>query len=333
MGGLRRYMPITWITMWIGTLALTGLPGFAGFFSKDAIIEAAHDSHRWGSGYAYWCVLLGVFVTAFYSFRLLYLTFHGKERFVVDHDHGHGHSAHHAPDPTLHADAHAAATAAAHAGSAETHHEPDAGAHDDHDHHLEPGHLAHAPTESPWVVTLPLILLAIPSIAIGWATVGSILHGDYFGAAIRTAAAEGEGGEHFAGAMHAALEGLGQWPFILALLGFASATYIYLFNPSLADKAQNAFKPLWKLLDRKYWVDELYQTLFAKGSLVLGRGLWKGGDVGVIDNVLIDGTSASVGRIAAAVRWVQSGYLYTYAFAMILGLVALLGGLFLVVHQ
>jgi len=332
MGGLRRYMPITWITMWIGTLALTGLPGFAGFFSKDAIIDAVKESHRWGAGYAYLCVLLGVFVTAFYSFRLLYLTFHGKERFVVEHDHGHGHAAHQAPDPTLHASAHAAASAA-HTGSAETHHEPDVSAHDDHDHHLEPGHLAHAPTESPWVVTLPLILLAIPSIAIGWATVGAILHGDYFGTAIHSAAAEGEGGEHFAGAMMTALEGLKGMPFILAFLGFASATYIYLFNPSIADKLQNTFKPLWKLLDRKYWVDEVYQTLFAKGSLLLGRGLWKGGDVGVIDNVLIDGTSASVGRIAQAVRWVQSGYLYTYAFAMILGLVALLGGLYLVVHQ
>ena len=149
MGGLRRYMPITYVTMWIGTLALVGMPGFAGFFSKDAIIEAVHESTRWGSGYAYWCVLLGVFVTAFYSFRLLYLTFHGKERFVVEHGKHHGH--------------------------------------DDHGHH-EPGHLAHAPHESPWVVTLPLILLAIPSLVIGWMTVGSILHGDYFGEAIRGAA-------------------------------------------------------------------------------------------------------------------------------------------------
>jgi NADH-quinone oxidoreductase subunit L len=291
MGGLRRYMPITYVTMWIGTLALVGMPGFAGFFSKDAIIEAVHESTRWGSGYAYWCVLLGVFVTAFYSFRLLYLTFHGKERFVVEHGKHHGH--------------------------------------DDHGHH-EPGHLAHAPHESPWVVTLPLILLAIPSLVIGWMTVGSILHGDYFGEAIRGAAEQG--GEAFTGPLAMTLHGFSQWPFLLALSGFLLATYIYLFNPVLADKAKKALHPLWSLLDHKYWFDELYQAVFARGGMALGRGLWKGGDVGVIDNVLIDGTSAGVGRIAAAVRWVQSGYLYTYAFAMILGLVVLLGGLWWVVR-
>jgi NADH-quinone oxidoreductase subunit L len=290
MGGLRRYMPITYITMWIGTLALVGMPGFAGFFSKDAIIEAVHESTRWGSGYAYWCVLLGVFVTAFYSFRLLYLTFHGKERFVVEHGKHHGH--------------------------------------DDHGHH-EPGHLAHAPKESPWVVTVPLILLAIPSLVIGWMTVGAILHGDYFGDSIRAAA---EHGEAFAGPFATMLDGFAAPPFWLAFAGFAVATYVYLFNPALADRAKKALHPLWSLLDHKYWVDELYQAVFARGGMALGRGLWKGGDVGVIDNVLIDGTSAGVGRIAATVRWVQSGYLYTYAFAMILGLVVLLGGLWWVVR-
>jgi NADH-quinone oxidoreductase subunit L len=291
MGGLRRYMPITYITMWIGTLALVGMPGFAGFFSKDAIIEAVHESTRWGSGYAYWCVLLGVFVTAFYSFRLLYLTFHGKERFVVEHGKHHGH--------------------------------------DDHGHH-EPGHLAHAPHESPWVVTLPLILLAIPSLVIGWMTVGAILHGDYFGAAIRVVGEHGH--EAFAGSFATMLEGFAAPPFWLAFAGFAAATYIYLFNPALADRAKKTLHPLWSLLDHKYWFDELYQAVFARGGMALGRGLWKGGDVGVIDNVLIDGTSAGVDRIAATVRWVQSGYLYTYAFAMILGLVVLLGGLWWVVR-
>jgi NADH-quinone oxidoreductase subunit L len=291
MGGLRRYMPITYITMWIGTLALVGMPGFAGFFSKDAIIEAVHESTRWGSGYAYWCVLLGVFVTAFYSFRLLYLTFHGKERFVVEHGKHHGH--------------------------------------DDHGHH-EPGHLAHAPHESPWVVTLPLILLAIPSLVIGWMTVGAILHGDYFGAAIRVVGEHGH--EAFAGSFATMLEGFAAPPFWLAFAGFAAATYIYLFNPALADRAKKTLHPLWSLLDHKYRFDELYQAVFARGGMAFGRGLWKGGDVGVIDNVLIDGTSAGVDRIAATVRWVQSGYLYTYAFAMILGLVVLLGGLWWVVR-
>ena len=293
MGGLRRYMPITWITMWIGTLALIGMPGFAGFFSKDAIIEAVKEtihSGHWYNYYAYWCVLLGVFVTSLYSFRLLYLTFHGKERFVVEHGKHHGH--------------------------------------DDHGHH-EPGHLAHAPHESPWVVTVPLILLAIPSLAIGWMTVGSILHGDYFGESIRSAAQHSEA---FAGPFAFTLEGFAGAPFWLAFAGFAVATYVYLFNPALADRAKKTLHPLWNLLDHKYWFDELYQAVFARGGTALGRSLWKGGDVGVMDNILIDGTSAGVGRIAAAVRWVQSGYLYTYAFAMILGLVVLLGGLWWVVR-
>ena len=289
MGGLRRYMPITWITMWIGTLALVAAPGFSGFYSKDAIIEAAHESTRWGSGYAYWCVLLGAFVTALYSFRLLYMTFHGKERFVVEH-----------------------------------------GGHHGHDHHHDPGHLAHAPHESPWVVTVPLILLAIPSIVIGWLTVGPILHGDYFGAAIRAIGEHGH--EAFAGSFATMLEGFTAPPFWMAFAGFAVATYVYLFNPALADRAKKALHPLWNLLDHKFYVDELYQLIFARGGFALGRGLWKGGDTGVIDNILIDGTSAGVGRIAGVVRWIQSGYLYSYAFAMILGLVVLLGGLWWVVR-
>jgi len=292
MGGLRRYMPITWITAWIGTLALTGAPGFAGFFSKDAIIEAVHESQRWGSGYAYWCVLLGVFVTALYSFRLLYLTFHGRERFVVEH----GVQGHH-----------------------------------DHHHH-EPGHLAHAPHESPLVVTLPLILLAIPSVVIGAIAVGSMLHGDFFGEAIRVAH-EGDGRHEFSGWLATMMEGFAGAPFIFAFLGFLVATYVYLINPAISDRIKRALHPVWSLLDHKYWFDEAYQAIFARGSLLLGRGLWKGGDVGVIDNVLIDGSAAVVGRTAALVRQVQSGYLYTYAFAMILGLVGLLGGLWFVMHQ
>ena len=310
MGGLRRYMPITFITAWIGTLALVGMPGFSGYFSKDAIIEAVHESHRWGASYGYWCVLLGVFVTSTYSFRLLYLTFHGRERFVVEHEHG--------SKPKAHASHAKAATQ----GVAETHHEPPASGHDDH--HLPPGHLAHPPRESPWVVTVPLILLAIPSIIIGAMTVSSILHGDFFETAIRTSEhAEGA----FSGWFDALLQGFAQPPFWFAFAGFAVSTFIYLFNPSIADRIQKIFHPVWTMLDRKYWFDPVYQAVFAKGSLLLGRGLWKGGDVGVIDNVIIDGSAATVNRIAGVVRWIQSGYLYTYAFAMILGLVALLGGL------
>jgi NADH-quinone oxidoreductase subunit L len=297
MGGLKKYMPITWITMWLGSLALAGAPGFAGFFSKDAIIEAVGESHRWGSGYAYFCVLAGVFVTALYSFRLLYKTFHGRERFVVDAHHGH-----HGHDD----------------------------AHDDQAHH-EPGHLAHAPHESPWVITLPLVLLAIPSVLIGWTTIGPMLFGGWFEGSIRVSELEGrdvlgELGKEFHGPLAMVLHGFAQWPFWIAFAGFAVATYIWLFNPGVTERFKSALRPVYAMLVNKYWVDELYQFVFARGGLALGRGLWKGGDTALIDGIAIDGSAALVNRFAATVRWLQSGYLYHYAFAMILGLIALLGG-------
>ena len=303
MGGLKKYMPITWITMWIGSLALAGAPGFAGFFSKDAIIEAVGESHRFGSGYAYFCVLTGVFVTALYSFRLLYLTFHGKERFTVPH--GASHDAHHADG------------------------------HKDDTHHA-PGHLDHPPRESPWVVTVPLILLAIPSIAIGWPTIGPMLFERWFGSAIRVGAANdvlGELAHEFHGPLTMVVHGFLQPTFWIALAGFAVATYVWLLNPGIADRAQAALRPVYNLLFNKYWIDELYQAIFARGGVALGRGLWKGGDVAVIDGVAIDGSTALVRRIAATIRWMQSGYLYHYAFAMILGLIALLGGVWWIVTR
>jgi NADH-quinone oxidoreductase subunit L len=309
MGGLRKYMPITWITMWIGSLALAGAPGFAGFFSKDAIIEAVGESHRFGSGYAYVCVMLGVFVTALYSFRLLYMTFHGKERFEVVGHRAHDHAHHH--------DAHADA------------------AHDDHAHH-ESGKLEHAPHESPWVVTLPLILLAIPSVLVGWFTVGPMLFGRWFGNAIRVQEPNdvlAELGREFHGALPMVLHGFLQWPFWIAFAGFAVATYIWLFNPSVADTAKRRLHVVYTILNRKYWVDEIYQFVFARGGLALGRGLWRGGDVGVIDGIAVNGSAALVARVAATVRWMQSGYLYQYAFAMILGLIVLLGGVWWMVAK
>ncbi len=298
MGGLRRYMPITWITMWIGSLALAGAPGFAGFFSKDAIIEAVGESHRFGSGYAYACVLIGVFVTALYSFRLLYMTFHGKERFVVDdhHGHGHGHS------------------------------------HDDHGHH-EPGHLAHAPKESPWVVTVPLVLLAIPSVVIGYLTIGPMLFGDFFRGSIFVREANnviGHLAEEFHGAGAMLMHGFTAAPFWLASAGFAVATWIWLFNPSVADWFARTFRPIQTLLLNKYYADDASQAVFSKGGIAFGRGLWKFGDVTVIDGA-IDGSVSLVSRIAQRLRGVQSGYLYHYAFAMIFGLVLLLGGLWWIV--
>ncbi len=300
MGGLKKYMPVTLITGWIGTLALTGFPGFSGFFSKDAIIEAVHASHRAGSGYAYFCVLIGVFVTALYSFRLIYMTYHGEERFVVEHkDH-----AHHA----AHADDHA----------------------DDHGHHA-PGHLEHAPHESPWVVTLPLILLAIPSVIIGWLTIGPMLFGDYFAGAIvvKEGGPLAELAHEWHGPWAMLLHGLMAPPFWLALAGFAVATYVYLFNRSVADRAATMFAPLYRLLQNKYGIDDLYLAVFARGGLKLGRGLWRGGDVAVIDEGIVNGSAALVRGIAARVRRVQSGYLYHYAFAMIMGLIVLLAGLWL----
>ncbi|WP_017462245.1 NADH-quinone oxidoreductase subunit L [Dyella ginsengisoli] len=305
MGGLRKYMPVTWITMWIGSLALCGVPFFSGFYSKDAIIEAVGESHRWGASYAYFCVMAGAFVTALYTFRQMYLTFHGKERFTVKAHHGHGHDAHH--------DDH----------------------HDDHGHH-EPGVLEHAPTESPWVVTLPLVLLAIPSLLIGFLTVGPMLFGGWFGQAIHVDEANNVLGElagEFHGALSMALHGFNPvGPFGLVLLAFAIQTYIYLFNPALAGRVKSALKPLWTVLDRKYWVDDIYFAVFARGGVKLGRLFWKAGDAAVIDGALVNGSAGLVQKIAAAMRRLQSGYLYHYAFAMILGLILLLGGFWLVGH-
>ncbi len=306
MGGLRKYMPITWITMWIGALALCGVPFFAGFYSKDAIIEAVGDSHRWGASYAYFCVMAGAFVTALYTFRQMYLTFHGKERFTVVAHHRHDHH--------------------------DAHHDDH---HDDHGHH-EPGVLEHAPTESPWVVTLPLVLLAIPSLLIGFLTVGPMLFGGWFGQAIHVEEANnvlGELGGEFHGALSMALHGFNPMgPFGLVLLAFAIQTYIYLFNPAMAGRIKSALKPLWIVLDRKYWVDDVYFAVFARGGVKLGRLFWKVGDVAVIDGALVNGSAALVQKIAAAMRRLQSGYLYHYAFAMVLGLILLLGGFWLAGH-
>ena len=296
MGGLRKRMPITYWTGLIGTLALVGTPFFSGFYSKDAIIEAVGESHRAGSGYAYFCVLAGVFVTALYSFRLLYLTFHGKERYVVE---GHHHD-------DAHADDH----------------------HDDAHHAHEPGHLEHAPHESPLVVTVPLILLAIPSALIGFFTVGPMLFGKFFEGAIFVSERNdvlGEMAHEFHGPVAFALHGFTALPFWLALGGFATATVFWLLKPSLADVAARVFAPIRKVLERKYGFDELYQALFARGSVLLGRGLWRAGDVAVIDNGVVNGSATLVDRLSGIVRRVQTGFLYHYAFLMIVGLIALLG--------
>ena len=321
MGGLRKYMPITFVTMWIGTLALVGTPFFSGFYSKDTIIEAAahhaHEAHNWVATYGYWAVLGGVFVTSFYSFRLLYLTFHGKERFRDSHD-DHGHGAH-------------------------TH---DDHAHDDHAHD-DHGHGAHEPHESPWVVTVPLVLLAIPSIAVGFFTIGPMLFGtDWMG---HHAAASVPGQaltffsgaidfmdpardtvmalkEEFHGPVKFALHGMTALPFWLALAGFVAATALYIFaSPELPARMRHsklgAF--LANILDKKYWMDTLWIGGFAGGGVALGD-LSSAIDRKVIDGVAVNGSAKLVDLAANLLRRTQSGYLYHYAFAMILGLIALL---------
>ncbi len=325
MGGLKKYMPITYWTSLIGTLALIGMPFFSGFYSKDTIIEAAELASEHGGmiqHYAYWSVLLGVVVTSFYSFRLLYLTFHGEERFRhVDASHAHLHAVADAPshaDQDAHADAHANP-------HHDTHHDTHAEDDDEHAHHgpVEP-------RESPWVVTVPLILLAIPSMLIGFFTIKPMLFGEFFHGAIDMVSLDGqpkpmtELGEHFHDAMAMALHGFSQWPFWLAFLGFAMATYIYLFNPAVAVRSRQIFAWPIRILENKYGFDELWIKGFAGGGLGLGKFASRFGDAGLIDGLIVNGSAWLMDRIAALIRRLQSGYLYHYAFAMILGLIILL---------
>ncbi len=286
MGGLAKYMPVTAVTCWIGGLALVATPFFSGFYSKDAIIEAVGLTHRWGGTYAYWCVLLGSFVTSLYTFRLLFMTFHGKERFR-DAAAGHGHG------------------------------------HDGHD-----AHGAHEPHESPWVVTVPLIALAIPSVLIGYFTVGKVLYGTYFGSAIEVLpqhdvlarlAAE------YHGPVSLALEGFAGLPFWFALAGLVTAWLFVLKRPDWADAAAVKFAWLKRILDQKFYFDWFNEQVLARASRAVGTGLWKVGDQALIDGGMVNGTAASVGWFGGVVRRVQSGYLYSYAFWIVIGLAALLG--------
>lgn len=287
MGGLRKYMPITWITSLLGSLALIGTPLFAGFYSKDSIIEAVHASHLPGSGFAYFAVVAGVFVTAFYSFRMYFLVFHGKERF------------HDKPFPGEHDH------------------------HDEHDEHAE----HHDPHESPWVVTAPLILLAVPSVVIGFLTIGPMLYGDFFKDAIFVNAAAHpamkELAEGFHGAAAMALHGLQTLPFWLALAGVVVAYVFYLVKPGIPAAIARTFRPIVTVLENKYYMDWINENVFAPAARALGTGLWKGGDVGVIDGT-INGSARGVGALAAVTRYFQSGYLYWYALVMIIGVIGLM---------
>ncbi|HEX7889536.1 MAG TPA: NADH-quinone oxidoreductase subunit L [Ramlibacter sp.] len=290
MGGVRKYMPITWITSLLGSLALIGTPLFAGFYSKDSIIEAVHLSKLPGSGFAYFAVMAGVFVTAFYSFRMYFLVFHGKERF--DQIPAHEHDPAEEPDPHHHQDEH------------------------------------HAPHESPWVVTVPLILLAFPSVVIGFLTIGPMLYGDFFKDSIFVNLEKHPVMEHMAREFHGpvamALHGLTTPVFWLALAGVVLSWYMYMKNPALPAAIQKRAMPLYKLLDNKYYMDWINENIIARAARGLGRGLWKGGDQGVIEGVFVNGSARLVSKFAGVIRWVQSGYIYHYAFAMLMGVVVLM---------
>ena len=327
MGGLRKYMPITFWTSVLGTLALVGTPFFSGFYSKDTIIEAAahhaHESHSWIATYGYWAVLLGAFVTSFYSFRLLYMTYFGEERFR------HAHDTHdHAVDA-----AHGSHVHDAHAHAHDKHAQDDAHSHDHHH-----AHGVHEPHESPWVVTLPLILLAIPSVAIGFFTIGPMLFGTdwsghhqqlpFFLGAIDVSEANdvvGKLKEEFHGPIAFALHGLTAPAFLLALSGFLLATVMYWWKPSLPAKVA-AFPPFAlarRVLENKYGMDDLWIKGFAGGGILAGK-LSRKNDEAVIDGFFVNGGVRIVDLVSGLLRKTQSGYLYHYAFAMILGLIALL---------
>ncbi|MBI3711672.1 MAG: NADH-quinone oxidoreductase subunit L [Burkholderiales bacterium] len=288
MGGLRKYMKITWITSLLGSLALIGTPFFSGFYSKDSIIEAVLASHLPGSGFAQFAVLAGVFVTAFYSFRMYFLVFHGKENFGHAHDH-HGH--------------------------------------DDHDHHhgLAPGQKPH---ESPWVVWLPLVLLAIPSVVIGLLTIKPMLFGHFFDGAIvvnhHAHPAMEELAHEFHGWQEMAMHALFTPPFWLAVAGVALAYFFYMVKPAIPAMIKQKFSAIFTLLDNKYYMDRFNEIVFAGGAKLLGGGLWNVGDRGLIDGLIVNGSAKLVGLFSNLIRLFQTGFIYHYALVMILGVLGFL---------
>ncbi|XHS77467.1 NADH-quinone oxidoreductase subunit L [Burkholderiaceae bacterium UC74_6] len=290
MGGLRKYMPITWITSLLGSLALIGTPFFAGFYSKDSIIEAVHASHLPGAHFAYLAVIIGVFVTAFYSFRMYFLVFHGKENF------------HHKPFPPETDDA--------------------------HDAH---GDEHHAPHESPWVVTVPLVLLAIPSVVIGFMAIEPMLYGSFFKDAISFNLEAHPAMEELAhefhevgGALGMGLHSFTSLPFILALSGVVAAYVCYMVAPQIPATFARVLRPVIVVLENKYFMDWINENILARLARGIGLAAWKVGDQGVIDGVIINGSARTIGGIAGLVRRVQSGFLYWYALVMILGVIGLM---------
>ena len=295
MGGLRKYMPITWLTSLVGSLALIGTPLLSGFYSKDSIIEATELSHIPGSDFAYFAVLAGVFVTAFYSFRMYFLVFHGKSRWMEKHDHHDDHA----------------------------HHDEE----DDHGHHhgLGPHDKPH---ESPWVVTVPLIALAIPSLAIGYFAIEPMLYGDYFNGVIYVNAEAHpvmhELKHHFHSAFAMAVHGLTSLPFLLAASGVGLSWFFYMKRPDIPEAIKQKFSLIYTILENKYGFDIFNEKVFAGGSRYIGDKLWRIGDITIIDGTLVNGTARLIGRISGVIRKLQSGLIYHYAFAMIIGVFLLL---------
>lgn len=287
MGGLRKYMPITWFTMLLGNLALIGTPLFSGFYSKDSIIEAVHASNLPGSGFAYFAVLASVFVTAFYAFRQYFIVFHGKERWrEAKHDHHDGHGHHHGLKPSDN------------------------------------------PHESPWVVTLPLILLAIPSVIIGYIAIEPMLYGDFFKDVIyvnhELHPVMHIMKEEFHGAMAMVSHSLHTPVLYLAIGGVLAAWFLYVKVPQLPAKIAQTFRPVYVLFENKYYLDNIYFAVFAKGTRALGTFFWKAVDTAIIDNGLVNGAAKLVGAVAGQVRRLQTGFIYTYAAAMVSGVLVLI---------
>lgn len=296
MGGLRKYMPITWITSLLGSLALIGTPFFSGFYSKDSIILAVEHSNLAASGFAYFAVIAGVFVTAFYSFRMYFLVFHGKERWMENHAHHEHHGDHDDEEPS-----------------------------DDHHHGLGPNDKPH---ESPWVVTLPLALLAIPSVLIGFFAIHPLVGGEFFNGVIFTNLEAHPGLEaamhHAHDAMAMGLHAFVTLPFWLAAAGVALAWFFYMKAPHIPAAIKQKFSGVHTLLENKYYMDELYFAVFAKGSRALGTFFWKVGDMLLIDGLLVNGSARLVGSVSRAVRKLQTGFIYSYAAVMIIGVLVLM---------
>jgi len=297
MGGLRKYMPITWITSLLGSLALIGTPFFSGFYSKDSIIEAVQMSHLPAAGFAYFAVIAGVFVTAFYSFRMYFLVFHGKERWMENHGSHHEHHGDSNDEEVSH----------------------------DHHHGLGPNDKPH---ESPWVVTLPLVLLAIPSVLVGFFAIEPLVYGSFFKGviAINSEAhpALEELAHEFHGSAAMGLHAFTSLPFVLALAGVVTAWFFYMKAPQIPAAIKQKFSFVNQVLENKYYLDELYFAVFAKGSRALGTFFWKVGDMLLIDGLVVNGAAKLVATFSKLVRKLQTGFIYSYATTMIIGVLALM---------